>query len=147
MKITLCGSTKFGGAYRAWNLILTLCGHIVYSVAGFGHEDDVFTEEEKRRLDLIHLEKIAQSDVIVILNVGGYIGDSTRREIEYARMLGRDIYFLETSDGNRFLGQSIWRLPHLFEDGSGGFINVSHEPRARKLLEEKHAVRTTPVEG
>lgn len=142
MKITLCGSTRFGDAFRDWNLILTLAGHIVYSVAGFGHEGDVFAEEDKQRLDLIHLEKISQSDAVVVLNVGGYYGDSTRREIEYTRMLDKDIYWLENAvTGQGFLGQSIWRLPHLFLNSSGSFKNISHVPLAKTYLENKHAVR------
>lgn len=143
MKITLCGSTKFGDAYRDWNLILTLAGHIVYSVAGFGHEDDVLNEEDKRRLDLIHLEKIAHSDAVVVLNVGGYYGDSTRREIEFTRMHGKDIFWLENVvAGQGLLGQTIWRLPHLFMNDVHGFKNVSHVPRAKAYLESKHDIRT-----
>jgi hypothetical protein len=53
------------------------------------------TEEQAIKLDILHLFKIEQAQVIRILNVGGYIGPSTRRELEYARRLGKRIEFFE----------------------------------------------------
>ena len=94
-KITLCGSTKFSKAYAFWNKELTLLGNIVYSVAYMGHSDKVPpTDEEKVLLDLVHKEKIYQSDEIFVLNVSGYIGDSTRSELEYAREHKKILRFL-----------------------------------------------------
>jgi len=137
MKITLCGSTKFREAFQDWNIILTLAGHIVYSVAGFGHSGDVFDDEEKRRLDVIHLEKIAQSDAILVLNVNQYYGESTTREIDYAKMLGREVYWLHNkTDGGGCLGKSIWTMPHQFMLGTG-FKSVSHVSRSHKYMELK----------
>lgn len=94
-RITICGSTRFKKEYELWNRRLTLAGFIVYSVSGFGHSGDSFTTEEKERLDQVHLAKIDNSHAIVVLNVGGYIGDSTRREIEHATATGKDVYYLE----------------------------------------------------
>jgi hypothetical protein len=51
--------------------------------------------EEKIALDILHLHKIDEADLVRILNVGGYIGHSTRRELEYAQRLGKPIIFLE----------------------------------------------------
>lgn len=108
MKITLCGSTRFQAAFAEWMTTLSLSGHIVYGLAMFGREatdvgkgDNVLvSEEQKVTLDLIHLRKIMESDAVVVLNPGGYVGFSTRREIEWARMLGREVYALEPlSDG------------------------------------------------
>jgi hypothetical protein len=93
-RITLCGSTRFKDEYALWNKRLTLAGFIVYSVSGFGHAGDSFTAEEKERLDQVHLAKIDNSHAIVVLNVDGYIGDSTRREIEHATATGKDVYYL-----------------------------------------------------
>lgn len=93
-RITLCGSTRFKDEYALWNKRLTLAGFIVYSVSGFGHAGDSFSEEEKERLDQVHLAKIDNSHAIVVLNVGGYIGDSTRREIEHAEATGKEVYYL-----------------------------------------------------
>lgn len=94
-RLTLCGSTKFRAEYELWNKRLTLAGFLVYSVSGFGHSGDTFTEEEKARLDQIHLAKIDASHAIVVLNVGGYVGESTSREIAYAKAAGKPVYFLE----------------------------------------------------
>lgn len=94
-RLTLCGSTKFRAEYELWNKRLTLAGFLVYSVSGFGHSGDTFNEEEKARLDQIHLAKIDASHAIVVLNVGGYVGESTSREIAYAKAAGKPVYFLE----------------------------------------------------
>lgn len=90
-KITLCGSTRFRADYELWNKRLTLAGFLVYSVSGFGHSGDDFTEEEKRRLDQIHLAKIDDSHAIVVVG-NGYVGASTRREIEHALSAGKAVY-------------------------------------------------------
>ena len=95
MRITLCGSTRFRPAFELWNRRFTLAGFLVYSVSGFGHAGDSFTEEEKTRLDQVHLAKIDASHAIVVLNVDGYIGDSTRREIAHAEATGKEVYYLE----------------------------------------------------
>lgn len=93
-RITLCGSTRFRDEYELWNKRLSLAGFLVYSVAGFMHSGDTFTEEEKARLDQIHLAKIDHSHAIVVLNPEGYVGDSTAREIRHAKMSGKPVYYL-----------------------------------------------------
>ena len=97
MKITLCGSTKFMEEFNKANLYLTLSGHIVYSVATTVHGELEVTDEEKDLLDLVHFSKILNSDIIVVLNVDGYIGYSTNREIMWARMQDKPIYYLEAN--------------------------------------------------
>jgi len=105
MRLTLCGSTRFRDEYELWNKRLTLAGFLVYSVSGFGHSGDVFTDEEKSRLDQIHLAKIDHSHAIVVINPGDYIGASTQREINHARATGKDVYF--TSMG---AGRTVYQL-------------------------------------
>ena len=94
MRITLCGSTKFMEQFHEWNRRLTLEGHIVYSVATSVKGDFHPTETEKQRLDLVHLMKIENSDAIFVIDVDNYIGDSTRREIEWAKLRDKDVYWL-----------------------------------------------------
>lgn len=95
--ITLCGSTKFKDAYIKAQKDLTLQGNIVISVGLFGHsgDDEVWSEGTKAMLDDMHKRKIDMADEIYVINVGGYIGESTKSEIEYAKKNGRKVNYLE----------------------------------------------------
>lgn len=95
--ITLCGSTKFKDAFIKAQKDLTLQGNIVISVGLFGHSGDneVWTEGTKEMLDEMHKRKIDMADEIFVINVGGYIGNSTRSEIEYAVRHGKSVNYLE----------------------------------------------------
>ena len=96
--ITLCGSTRFKNEFLKAQKRLTLEGNIVITVGLFGHSGDdvVWTEGVKDMLDRQHLAKIDLADEIFVINVGGYIGDSTRREIAYAEYKGKSITYLES---------------------------------------------------
>ena len=102
--ITLCGSTRFKDAFMEVQKKLTLEGNIVISVGLFGHSGDSEVWEQmdegtltktKEMLDDMHKRKIDMSDGIFVINVGGYIGESTRSEIEYAQNHGKKISYLE----------------------------------------------------
>ena len=95
--ITLCGSTRFKDQFLEAQKRLTLAGNIVISVGLFGHsgDDDVWTEGTKEMLDDMHKRKIDMADGIYVINVDGYIGQSTRGEIEYARSQGKTVEYLE----------------------------------------------------
>ena len=93
--ITLCGSTRFKDEFERVNRELTLLGNIVISVGCFGHAGDTFTEEQKVMLDDIHKRKIDMADAIYVINKDGYIGASTRSEIQYALRLGKQIMYME----------------------------------------------------
>lgn len=95
--ITLCGSTRFKDDYMEAQKRLTLEGNIVISVGLFGHSGDneVWSESTKEMLDDMHKRKIDMADEIYIINVGGYIGSSTRSEIEYAQAHGKAVRYLE----------------------------------------------------
>ena len=96
--ITLCGSTRFKDEFLEAQKRLTLEGNVVISVGLFGHsgDDEVWTEGVKDMLDRQHLAKIDLADEIFVINVGGYIGESTRREIAYAEFKGKSISYLES---------------------------------------------------
>ena len=103
--ITLCGSTRFREAFEEANKRLTLAGNIVISVGLFGHsgDDEVWEgmsedtlTETKRMLDDMHKRKIDIADEIFVLNVGGYVGESTRSEIAYAKAHGKPVTYLES---------------------------------------------------
>lgn len=93
--ITLCGSTRFKEDFERVNRELTLTGNIVISVGCFGHSGDVFSDEQKVMLDDIHKRKIDMADAIYVINKDGYIGSSTRSEIQYALRLGKQIIYME----------------------------------------------------
>jgi hypothetical protein len=97
--VCLCGSTRFSQAFRDANLRETLAGRIVLSIGCDFKSDDGLglTADDKARLDALHLRKVALADEVLILNVGGYIGESTVRELAHARRLGKRVRFLEPS--------------------------------------------------
>lgn len=93
--ITLCGSTKFRIAFEEWNVKLTMAGAVVLSIVIPSHAYGfVWTEAEKQMLDKMHLAKIDLSDEIFVLDVGGYIGESTAREIAHAQATGKTVRYL-----------------------------------------------------
>jgi len=99
--VCLCGSTKFMDAFRLAALHETLGGRIVLSIGCDlrGQEFDTFTREHKAELkvgfDELHKRKIDLADEILVINIGGYIGDSTKSEIRYAIAHGKSVRWLE----------------------------------------------------
>ena len=95
--ITLCGSTKFKDEFLQEQKRLTLEGNIVISVGLFGHSGDseVWTENTKEMLDDMHKRKIDLADEIFVINKNGYIGQSTKSEIEYATKTGKKVNYME----------------------------------------------------
>ncbi|MBE9571679.1 MAG: hypothetical protein IMF11_13710 [Proteobacteria bacterium] len=90
--VTLCGSTKFKQEFIEANRKETMAGKIVLTCGLFNHADGIgLTKEEKSMLDELHKRKIDISSEILVLNVGGYTGKSTRSEINYARLKGKSI--------------------------------------------------------
>ena len=102
--ITLCGSTRFKDEFMKAQKELTLNGNIVISVGLFGHSGDNEVWENmdegtltktKEMLDDMHKRKIDMADEIFVINVGGYVGSSTKSEIEYAMKTGKKVNYLE----------------------------------------------------
>lgn len=102
--VTLCGSTRFKDQFMEVQKRLTLEGNIVISVGLFGHSgdqevwdgmDEGTLSKAKEMLDDMHKRKIDMADEIFVINVNGYIGDSTRSEIEYAEVHGKKVNYLE----------------------------------------------------
>lgn len=94
--ITLCGSTKFKDEFLQAQKKLTLDGNIVISVGLFGHADgEIVPESTKEMLDDMHKRKIDMADEIFVINKNGYVGASTRSEIDYALKNGKTVRYLE----------------------------------------------------
>ena len=102
--VTLCGSTRFKEQFMEAQKRLTLEGCIVISVGLFGHAgdqevwdgmDEGTLSKTKQMLDDMHKRKIDMADEIYVINVGGYIGDSTRSEIQYAEEHGKTVRYYQ----------------------------------------------------
>ena len=102
--VTLCGSTRFKNEFMQAQKVLTLAGKIVISVGLFGHSGDEEVWENmdegtltktKEMLDDMHKRKIDMADEIFVINKNGYIGDSTKSEIAYAKKMGKKVSYLE----------------------------------------------------
>jgi hypothetical protein len=113
--ITLCGSMRFGEEFDRLDAELTLAGHVVLTPAAVD-PSTVLNAAERARLGRIHLQKVAMADEVLIVNVGDYVGESTRREIEHARSRGIPVNFLEphADDPHR-----VGRVGHGRRDGHG----------------------------
>lgn len=90
--VCLCGSIRFIDEMRAVSRDLTFAGAIVVAP---GESNEVITDEQKTALDALHLRKIDLADRVVVVNPGGYIGESTRREIAYAQASGKPVSFTD----------------------------------------------------
>ena len=99
MIITLCGSARFEPVFHLWNKILSLSGHLVFTLSTFPSynqgEKEWYTAEEKATVDEVHKAKIETSEAVVFLNVLSYVGESTMGEFKFARELQKKIFFLE----------------------------------------------------
>jgi hypothetical protein len=111
--ITLCGSTKFEAEFAEVNQRLTMESCVVISLGMFSLPDlpdydwTADSSDLKGRLGAVHFQKVRMADEVYIVDPGGYVGESTRREIAYAESLGKPVRYLSrersarTGDGRR----------------------------------------------
>lgn len=104
--VCLCGSTRYWETFRDVGLDLTMAGIIVLSIGVhtadsklFAHPDSEQGKAQKKLLDDLHKKKIDICSEVLVLNVDGYIGDSTRGEIEHAIRIGKPVKWLENPNG------------------------------------------------
>ena len=90
--VCLCGSMRFTAELRAANRELTLAGVIVVAPAETG---GAVTDEQRAALGDLHLRKIDLADRVLVVNPGGYVGESTSREIAHARETGKPVSFTD----------------------------------------------------
>lgn len=100
--VCICGSTRFVEEMSAANRNLTFAGVIVLAPGVFLSAEDreageSISEEQKTALDALHLRKINLADRVLVVNPGGHIGESTSREIAYARATGKPVSFTDPS--------------------------------------------------
>ena len=94
--VCICGSMRFALQIREANGQLTLAGAIVLApgetrLVG----DGALSMEQQAKLDALHRQKIDLADRVLVVNQGGYLGESTRSEIDYARAMGKPVSFTE----------------------------------------------------
>lgn len=95
--VALCGSTRFKDDFNAAAKRLTLQGEIVLMPMVFEKADgEVLSETAQSVLCAMHFAKIDMSDSIFVINRGGYIGEQTQREIEYAIRNNKTVRYLES---------------------------------------------------
>lgn len=120
--VTLCGSTRFKDQFMEAQKRLTLAGYIVISVGLFGHAgdqevwdgmDEGTLSKTKEMLDDMHKRKIDMADEIYVINVGGYIGDSTRSEIQYAEEHGKTVRYYQDTRKEEILSQLAEARQHI----------------------------------
>ena len=95
--ITLCGSSKFESYFLKLNEKLSIEGNIVLMPTFFHcseYSKDLNAQSIKT-LKNLHLKRIDLADEILVINVNGYIGESTKLEIEYAKSLNKKVNYLE----------------------------------------------------
>lgn len=114
--VCLCGSTRFMDAFEKAGWQKTLDGEIVLSVGvskylpnEHGQKEEYLGDDMTAALDELHKRKIDLADYVFVLNVGGYIGQSTQSEIEYAEAQGKRVDYLEPPAIND--ANAKWRLP------------------------------------
>lgn len=98
--VCICGSARFVDEMSAANRDLTFAGAIVVAPGVFLHAEDheadeLITDEQKTALDALHLRKIDLADRVLVVNPGGYVGESTSREIAYAHATGKPVSFTD----------------------------------------------------
>src|SRR5690625_3868495 len=90
--VCICGSARFASEMRVVNRDLTFAGVIVVAP---GEAGELVTDEQKAALEALHLRKIDLADRVLVVNPGGYVGESTSREISYARAAGKPVSFTD----------------------------------------------------
>ena len=116
--VVLCGSSRFKEQFDLANYRETMAGKIVLSIGFAGHRQKFVdgylvdmphgeqfgcTAEQKVELDKLHKRKIELADEVLIISVGGYVGSSTRSEIDHAVKLGKTVRWMEESAEKNYL--------------------------------------------
>lgn len=96
--VTICGSMKFRSQMMQIAEELELKNNYAVIQCVYSNNSNKYSKADKDILAKLHFKKIDISDAIYVVNVNGYIGDATKKEIEYAKSLKKEILFLEPLD-------------------------------------------------
>ena len=93
--ITLCGSLKYQSEMMIVAENLSLKGNCVLTPVFFADDANNLTKSELKNLKDAHLKRIELSDAIYVVNKDKYIGNSTKKEIDYAKSLNKEIIYMK----------------------------------------------------
>lgn len=88
--VCICGSVRFKEEMMLWACYWSSLNYVMVMPHCFTHEKFHDTKNRsavktKRQLDILHFTKIAMSEFVFVVDVDGYVGESTSREIRFAR--------------------------------------------------------------
>ncbi len=131
--VCLCGSTRFSEAFQAANLRETLAGRIVLTIGCDMRSDDALglPADTKAMLDELHLRKIDLADSVLVVSQDGYVGESTAREIAYAKQHGKPVRFVELSAEERWNALAQRYVPFGGDKGPYASVSPGADPPAR----------------
>lgn len=103
--VCLCGSGRFAEDFAHANAEHTLRGNIVLAPGVFGKA--ALSPAQARALDALHFEKIRMSTFVHVLNIDGYIGESTANEIRFALAHGKPLVFHDPTSGEQWIKENV----------------------------------------
>jgi len=149
MILTLCGSARFEPYWHEANKQLGLAGHICFSLMTFPSVEGSkswYTEDQKWTLDLAHLAKIEESDGVVMLNIDGYLGESSLRELQWARIRAKKVFWV-FRDERSYIEKS-WEpfgeegfARRLIYPGSGEWTELTEAVKERQFAFETEMLK------
>lgn len=101
--ITMCGSARFYPIFEKLVNVMKSKNVIPLSPERFNIDAEDLSDEDYIRLHQLHTRKIDIADMVLIVDIGGYIGDITKEEIEYAKTVGKRILYLNNVLDGRYL--------------------------------------------
>ena len=96
--VTICGSMRFKEKMMQIAEELELKKGYVVIQCVYGNNYNNYNKLDIEKIGRIHFKKIEISDAIYVVNVNGYVGEATKKEIEYAKSLKKEILSLEPLD-------------------------------------------------
>ncbi len=91
--VTICGSMRYAVEMKQMALDLEIHHGFNVLQCVYNPQNLTLSDIEKEALERAHYKKIDLSDAIYVLDIDGYIGESVKKEIEYAKMIGKEIIF------------------------------------------------------
>ena len=93
--VTICGSMRFAHQMQETARILEATQRYCVVQCVYNPKKRKETWEENNNLTEAHFKKIDIADAVYVMNIGGYIGEATKEEIEYAKKQGKEIIYHE----------------------------------------------------